>query len=102
MELLLQNLRLRQSELATQNEALRRSQAVLKESCDRYRHLYEFAPVGYLTLTDVGRIAEINLAAAMILKEDRGRLLHSVSRTLSRSGTRSAGRIISPCISAWR
>ena len=77
MELLLQNLRLRQSELATQNEALRRSQAVLKESCDRYRHLYEFAPVGYLTLTDVGRIAEINLAAAMILKEDRGRLLHS-------------------------
>jgi len=77
MQLLLRNLRSRQSELETQNEALRRSQAVLKESRDRYRRIYEFAPVGYMTLTDAGRIAEINLAAAAILNEDRGRLLHS-------------------------
>ncbi len=77
MALLLQNLHLHQSELETQNEALRRSQAVLKKSCDRYRLLYELAPVGYLTLTDTGRIVDINLAAAAILNDDRARLLHS-------------------------
>ena len=47
----------------------------LEESRDRYVDLYEFAPVGYFTLTDTGLIAEANLTGADLLGEDRRKLL---------------------------
>jgi PAS domain S-box-containing protein len=68
-ELLLE-LQARQLELEMQNEALREAKVALKESRDRYADLYEFAPVGYLTLTDTGLISEINLTGATLLGED--------------------------------
>ena len=68
---LLHELQVRQSDLERQNEALRRSQKVLEELHDRYVDLYEFAPVGYLTLTETGLIAEINRTAAALLEEGR-------------------------------
>jgi PAS domain S-box-containing protein len=39
---------------------------------DRYTELFDFAPVGYLTLDDSGRIIEINLTGASMLGMERG------------------------------
>ncbi len=72
---LLHELQVYQIELEMQNEALRQAQLALEESCDRYMNLYEFAPVGYLTLTHAGQIAEVNLTGAALLGMERKQLL---------------------------
>ena len=74
-EELLHELELHQIELEMQNEALREAQIALEESRDRYVDLYEFAPAGYITLTDLGLIADINLSGASMLGLEREKLL---------------------------
>ena len=60
-----------QIELEMQNRELRESRLALEESHDRYVNLYDFAPVGYVTLTAQGMIKEINLTAAGMLGIER-------------------------------
>src|SRR5690348_13283454 len=64
---LVQSLRGHQIELELQNEELRQAQLELAESRDRYSDLYEFAPVGYITLDRQRRIIESNHTAASLL-----------------------------------
>jgi len=59
-----------------QIEALRQAQLALEESRDEYANLFDFAPVGYLTLDDIGLISRINLTAASLLGNERTNLLN--------------------------
>ncbi|MBS4096889.1 MAG: PAS domain S-box protein [Sulfuricella sp.] len=74
-EEILQDLRVHQIELEMQNDQLRRAQLALEESRDRYLDLYEFAPVGYLTLTPTGLVTNANLSGAALLGVERLKLL---------------------------
>jgi diguanylate cyclase (GGDEF)-like protein/PAS domain S-box-containing protein len=74
-EEILHELEVHQIELEMQNEELRRAQLALEESRDRYVDLYEFAPVGYLTLTSEGLISDVNLTGAALLGDERKKML---------------------------
>ena len=65
-----------QIELEMQNRELRDKQLELELARDKYADLYDFAPVGFLTLDDKGIIREINLTATGLLGQPRSRLLN--------------------------
>ena len=75
MDRLLHELEVHQVELEMQNEELLRAYVAQEESHELYLNLFEFAPVGYITLSDDGLICEANIAAALLLGIDRSNLL---------------------------
>ena len=65
-------------ELEMQNEEILSTQAQAYAALDRYTELFDFAPVGYLTLNNKGRIIEINLTGAAMLGVERAGIIGSL------------------------
>ena len=81
---IIHKLEVHQIQLEMQNDELKRSLQSLEEAKDRYMDLYDFAPVGYLTISGKGAIVEANLTAATMLEVERSRLLaHGVDLFIS-------------------
>jgi two-component system sensor histidine kinase DegS len=72
---LLHELQVHQIELEMQNEELKKARDEMEAGLEKYSELYDFAPVGYLTLDREGTICEANLAAASLLGIPRAPLV---------------------------
>ncbi|MEI6293158.1 MAG: PAS domain S-box protein [Methanomicrobiales archaeon] len=75
-EQLIQELQVHQIELETQAEELRRVQQELEKSRYQYIDLYDFAPVGYLSLNEKTIVTRANLTAATLLGAGRKDLIN--------------------------
>jgi len=72
---LLHELQVHQIELVMQNVELRQARDEIERSLEKYADLYDFAPVGYVTLGRDGTIRGANLTVATLLGIERSRLL---------------------------
>ena len=82
---LLLELGMHQEELKAQNEELRRAQLDLSRTLDRYKELFDSAPIGYLVLDGDFMIRETNLTAASLLGTPRNELIgNPLSKFMSR------------------
>ena len=72
---LLQELQVHQIELEMQYEELLLTQVEAEHARAEYVDLYDFAPVGYFSLSALGQIAQLNLSACKLLGTVRQRLL---------------------------
>lgn len=72
---LIEELQVHQLELEMQNEELNLALHQLDASNDKYLDLYDFAPVGYLTLSATGKIIELNQTFALLVGLDKSHLV---------------------------
>src|SRR5436190_257397 len=72
IQALVYELSVHQVELELQNEEVRLAPLELSSVRDLYADLFEFAPIGYISMDQQGRILETNQAAADILGFSRG------------------------------
>ncbi len=75
---LIHELQVHQIELEMLNANLRHSQAELEQSWANYVDLYDFAPVGYLTITADDVILNANLTASKLLGVEREALINKI------------------------
>lgn len=68
---LLHELQVHGEEITAQNEQLKKAQAELEHARDRYADLYDFAPIGYLSVNRLGAITDVNLVGAALLGHNR-------------------------------
>ncbi len=73
---IIHELRVHQIELELQNEELRATQIELETAHHKYSDLYEFSPVGLLTLDTHERIQDANLTFVTLLGVDREKLIN--------------------------
>lgn len=67
----------KQLDLEVKCQALQEALEELEESRNRYAALYDFAPVGYVTIDCKGCIQEINLTGASLIGLERSQLIGS-------------------------
>ncbi|NTV61001.1 MAG: PAS domain S-box protein [Chlorobiaceae bacterium] len=71
---MIHELSVHQIELEIQQEELVHSRSELEKSLCRYTDLYDFAPLGYMTIALDSKVLELNLTAAIMLGVDRSRV----------------------------
>lgn len=69
-------LQVHQIELEMQNEDLRKANQAIETALKKYTMLYDFAPMGYFTLSNDGTICELNFTGADLLGESRVALVN--------------------------
>jgi hypothetical protein len=74
---LLHELQVHQIELEMQNEELREANETAENALRKYTMLYDFAPMGYFTLSPDASIDDLNFTAAELLKEKRFTLINT-------------------------
>ncbi|MFH7320551.1 ATP-binding protein [Desulfurivibrio sp. D14AmB] len=74
MQRILHELQVHQIELEMQNTELRQARDEVENALEKYTDLYDFAPVGYLTLDRDGAIHAANLCGAALLGIERSQL----------------------------
>jgi PAS domain S-box-containing protein len=72
---LINEIRVHQVELEMQNDELLRAQTDLEKATAKYSDLFDFSPVGYISLNREGLIREANLTAASLLGIERNQLI---------------------------
>lgn len=72
---LLHELQVHQIELEMQNEELQLAYESAERALKKYTLLYDFAPMGYLTISADGTIYDVNFSAADMLGERRRKLI---------------------------
>jgi len=72
---LVHELQVHQIELELQNEELQESRAEVEAAAKVHADLYDFAPIGYLTIDSDGAIRKVNLTGARLLGLERSRLV---------------------------
>jgi hypothetical protein len=72
---LVHELEVHQIELEMQNEELQQTRARAEELLARFTDLYDFAPVGYVTMDGAGVILSVNLTGARLLGIERANLV---------------------------
>src|SRR5688572_27501894 len=75
LQKLLHELQVHSEEITVQNEQLIKAQTQLEQARDRYADLYDFAPVGYVSIDARATILDINLAGAALLGHPRSVVL---------------------------
>lgn len=73
-KMLLHELEVYHVELEMQNEELRETQIRLEEAIDQYTDLFDFSPIGYVSLDEKGIVKNINLTACMLLGTERAHI----------------------------
>jgi len=63
-------------DLELRNAELQNDRDRIEPLLEKYTDLYDFAPVGYFSLDESGRIMEANLTGAALLGVERARLIH--------------------------
>ena len=73
---LIHELEVHQVELELQNDELRRARTIAETSSSEYTNLYEFAPTGYFTLSNISEIIKINITGTQMLGKERSKLIN--------------------------
>jgi PAS domain S-box-containing protein len=69
-------LEVHQIELEMQNTELQEARNRMEGLLEKYTDLYDFAPVGYFSIDEQGRILEVNLTGATLLGVERSQLIN--------------------------
>ena len=74
---LIHELEVHQIELEMQKEELMLAKDEVENALQKYSDLYDFAPTSYFTLTNSGKVLDLNLAGSQLLQKERSRLKNS-------------------------
>ena len=74
---LIHELEVHQIELEMQKEELMLAKDEVENALQKYSDLYDFAPTGYFTLTNSGKVLDLNLVGSQLLQKERSKLKNS-------------------------